>query len=292
MAVLSWISSILLATALLTVCIILPIALTVGNLYNLCAKTPYHEQALDRCTFFLGPLLMWFLWSIWSAPDWDVPLYTYIEPYFHTPLASWHMPSVLVIAGWVLVSFWVLCLLGDRLPPLPAAVCISGLEAGIILSLLFLFQLSPHLLGEGVWLPPDCFFMALFPLNYLLIVPRLMRRIICRQIARWKEAPLPPGKPVLSACQRLLSHSLSWMLAGFLLALPLLALLLWVLVLFGQAPDAVIRAFTETSDWALSQKISPPAIEYDGHYLCTVAVADIRSWSSPPGRACVTENVL
>lgn len=271
MQFLSMISSILLSVGIFTICVLLPLALTAGNLYNLCAKTPFHEQAVDRCTFFLGPLLMWLLWAAWSAPDWDTPLYTNIEPFFHSPLASRYLPSILALVAWALLSFWVIRLRGDRLPPLPAAVCIAGIEVGVLLSVVFLIQLFPHL-ADGVFAGPDCAYMALFPLNYLLTVPRILRQTIQTQLARLEKAPLPSHKPILSLCQMLLSRSLGWVLAGFLLALPLLAALLGLLVLFGQAPDAVVRAFTETSDWALSQKISPPPIEYHGHYLCTVAV--------------------
>jgi hypothetical protein len=43
------------------------------------------------------------------------------------------------------------------------------------------------------------------------------------------------------------------------------------MLLFGQKPDSIITAFTNTADWTLSQKIPPPRIDYEGHYLCTVA---------------------
>ena len=43
------------------------------------------------------------------------------------------------------------------------------------------------------------------------------------------------------------------------------------LIIFGQAPDAAIKAFTETADFRLSQKIPPQQLYYDEHYLCTVA---------------------
>ena len=36
--------------------------------------------------------------------------------------------------------------------------------------------------------------------------------------------------------------------------------------------DEAIKAFLETSDWTLSQKISPPPIVEEGHYLCTVSL--------------------
>lgn len=44
-----------------------------------------------------------------------------------------------------------------------------------------------------------------------------------------------------------------------------------ILVLFGQQPDSLVKAWTETSDWNLSQQISPQNVFYDEHYLCTVA---------------------
>ncbi len=60
-------------------------------------------------------------------------------------------------------------------------------------------------------------------------------------------------------------------MAAFAVALPLLGLAYAALVLLGQGPHALIRAFTDTSDWALSQQTSPPNVYYDEHYLCTVA---------------------
>ncbi len=41
--------------------------------------------------------------------------------------------------------------------------------------------------------------------------------------------------------------------------------------MFGQAPDSVIKAFTETSEWNLSTKLPAQSLESNGHYLCTVA---------------------
>ena len=39
----------------------------------------------------------------------------------------------------------------------------------------------------------------------------------------------------------------------------------------SQAPDAIIKAWTETADWNLSNRIAPQNIQVDEHYLCTVA---------------------
>lgn len=51
-----------------------------------------------------------------------------------------------------------------------------------------------------------------------------------------------------------------------------MAILICILVLFGQRPDEAIKAFLETSDWTLSAKVSPPSVTYDAHYLCTVSL--------------------
>ena len=53
--------------------------------------------------------------------------------------------------------------------------------------------------------------------------------------------------------------------------IPLLAVLLVILVIFGQRPDSIVKAFTETADWTFSQQIPPPPDYSQGHYLCTVA---------------------
>lgn len=61
------------------------------------------------------------------------------------------------------------------------------------------------------------------------------------------------------------------MLISFLTAIPLFLIVIIFLTLFGQQPDSAIKMFTETAEWTLSQKIPPPRLDYDGHYLCTVA---------------------
>lgn len=58
--------------------------------------------------------------------------------------------------------------------------------------------------------------------------------------------------------------------AAFIALVPLLGVVVFCLTLFGQEPDSMIKAWTETSDWQLSQRISPPNLTYGEHYLCTV----------------------
>lgn len=80
---------------------------------------------------------------------------------------------------------------------------------------------------------------------------------------------------------RRLEHSAVWPAAAFLFMWPMLAVIICILILFGQRPDSAIRAWTETSDWNLSQKIASQNIFYDEHYLCTVAAGGHRKVVKP-----------
>ena len=64
-----------------------------------------------------------------------------------------------------------------------------------------------------------------------------------------------------------------WPLWAFAFAIPLLGLILLFLILLGQEPDVFIKAWTNTTDWALSRQTGPQNIYFDEHYLCTVAAS-------------------
>lgn len=53
--------------------------------------------------------------------------------------------------------------------------------------------------------------------------------------------------------------------------IPILGIVLLILIVTGQEPSALIKAFTETSGWNLSAREAPPNLMVDDHYLCTVA---------------------
>ncbi len=69
----------------------------------------------------------------------------------------------------------------------------------------------------------------------------------------------------------MLKDAKRWPAIALIMTIPLLGILICILMIFGQAPDAAIKAFTETADFRLSQKIPPQQLYYDEHYLCTVA---------------------
>jgi len=73
----------------------------------------------------------------------------------------------------------------------------------------------------------------------------------------------------------------NWPIYAFLFMVPLFGIVLVILILFGQEPDAVIKAWTETTEWTLSQQVGPQNLYYDEHYLCTVAAGGHRKVVKP-----------
>jgi hypothetical protein len=64
--------------------------------------------------------------------------------------------------------------------------------------------------------------------------------------------------------------------------LPLLAIVTGILIVFGQKPDSIIRAFTDTYRHGFSQLDHEcDSVICDGHYLCTVAAKGHRKFVKP-----------
>lgn len=181
----------------------------------------------------------------------------------HTPVYSGGRLTILVIACIALLGYLLLTYLPlQKLPPLIIVFGIAAMYLGNALHIIWLIQIYELSLD---FLP-----MLLFPLNWLVMTVRT----IITKIAEWNTWEHPESnsaQPFLRACSRILGKASLWPWAAFLLMWPLLGLLICILALFGQAPNAVIKAWTETSDWNLSQRVSPQNIYYDEHYLCTVA---------------------
>ena len=259
--------------------LVAPLLFTVINTINLIKKKPIKPQFFDVLTMILGFILSTLLCCL-SGPDYNEPVV--IGGGFaggiplHSYLASWHAPTIMYIALLGITAFIILTKCQNKLPPLIAVLCLSGVYIGIGLSVIFIIQTSPQLFEGYIFFG---IYAPLFPINYILCSVRVIRKTIKAQVK--KSADYAYKNPFMMKAQKIVSHSVSWLIIPFVLALPLLGLLVLILTLFGQQPDAVIKAFTETSDWTLSQKISPPPIRYEGHYLCTVAVSGNKKLVKP-----------
>lgn len=254
-----------------------PLVLTAIQLFLLLHRptpaltTPGY--VFDALTLGLGsvytPVYLCFIRDTCFWADWNVTL---SNTETHTPIATWHQPTVVVLAlvglmGYLLLTYVPLA----KLPPLPIVLSMAGMYLACGEGILFVFQALDR---------PGHFWLGLLPLNLLLITARTIRY----KIAQW-NALKPEAKefssPLLRWCNSVLCKSKWWPLLAFVLMWPLLGVLICLLVLLGQSPSAAIRAWTETSDWNLSQKVAPQNVYQDEHYLCTVAAGGHRKLVRP-----------
>lgn len=200
--------------------------------------------------------------------DWQEQL---INRQTHTPVYTGSQLTVIVIAAAAVIGYFVVNYISlKKMPPLTAVLGMAAMYLGTAESIIWGIQVV-----RDFW----DFFLMLFPAHCVLLTARTVRY----KMREWQEIKKEEvGKReiesisqedggIFAACNRFLGKAECWPVMAFVLMWPLLGILIGILLLFGQRPDAIIRAFTETSDWNLSQRVAPQNISYDEHYLCTVA---------------------
>lgn len=212
--------------------------------------------------------------DVFFSADWNVQLQNAQR---HTPIFTQTFPTVITLiciaaAGYLILHFVPL----KKLPPLVIACSFAALYLGMFTAVLWTIQLW------GEWYP------ILYSANCILVILKLMQYKIGEwtdvqqqiQTDEYTESVIYSNR-LLNACHHFLMNSRHWPIAGLVLALPLLGILIGILVLFGQQPDAFIKAWTETSDWTLSAQTAPQNLIVDEHYLCTVAAGGHRRIVKP-----------
>ncbi len=222
--------------------------------------------------------------DVFFSADWYVQLQNAER---HTPIFTQTFPTVISLvciaaAGYLVLHFVPL----KKLPPLVIACSFAALYLGMFTAVLWTIQLW------GEWYP------ILYSANCILVMLKLMQYKIgewtdVQQIKETESQKTDEMQETartdtaiysnrfLNACHHFLMNSRHWPIAGLVLALPLLGILIGILVLFGQQPDAFIKAWTETSDWTLSAQTAPQNLIVDEHYLCTVAAGGHRRIVKP-----------
>ncbi len=267
-------------------------AFTIWNIRNLLLRredTGKFEVLAFATGIFYSLILYW----LWSPRPWDESIWTYGDiSSLHEPFSREHLLTMLLLFGVGLISYAFLKSRKEKAAPLAVVLSMSGVYLGILTNVMMLIQLFGSVAADTPFtncMFPDVVFFMLVPFNYILLAVALLVRVIRDQSRRlqeqtiWemerKEESYKSG--ILGNCNRLLERSGNWALYALLLTLPLLCMIMGLLLLFGQKPDSAIRVFTETSDWTLSTKISPPPVEAGAHYLCTVALQGHESLVKP-----------
>ena len=218
-------------------------------------------------------LLLTFREIVFTA-DWYVVL---TNNEVHTPVETGSAATVITLAVIGLIGYLLISLVPLKsMPPLVIVCGISAVYMGIAVCAVWTVQLFR----------PEGWLLCLLPVNCIVISVKTVLTLVWEWKQLQQEEALEGNRKeykntLLSGLNKYLEQSDRWPLAAFFLMWPLLGIVVCVLVLFGQRPDALIRAWTETSDWNLSRRVAPQNVYYDEHYLCTVAAGGHKSLVKP-----------
>ncbi|WAC42588.1 DUF6688 domain-containing protein [Pedobacter sp. SL55] len=212
--------------------------------------------------FFLSACLFSFIW-LFNGDDY----YTAIDVVDggYTPFAAKHLPTLLVFFLLSMLALIKLWYKRRNLPPLLFSLCVVFVIIGLPISFAVLIQTGSNTLhGKGEFL-----FVPL-PFFYIVTSIIVLNKIVSNEITF--SATKNYRSKYLNYLNQKLAQTNSLPLWIFLMILPVFAVVVAILILFGQDANSITKVFTETTTWTFSQKTHPPFLEHNGHYLCTVAV--------------------
>ena len=214
------------------------------------------------------------LLNVMFGANWDKEL---VNNQLHSPISPDCLVTFAVLSALYVIGMLIMSLSSNKKrPPLVTVLCIAMMYVGVIESVLFTIQIMgmnyTDCVGEVIIaFEPILLFAFFIPLNMILILIRTM----LVQIKAYEPDENRMSKideiPILSKCNKLLINSKNWPVAAIIMMIPLLGIVIAILALFGQSPDAAIRAYTQTANYTFSKMIPPQNVFHDEHYLCTVA---------------------
>ena len=174
------------------------------------------------------------------------------------------------------VTVWITLLLGfigliiiaasnaEKVPPIPQALSFAFALLGETVFLFLLIQLAKN---NSILIIPPMYYL----INAAFVTARNTKRYITEHLRYKQEHDTQYIHGSAQHVEKALSTVASLTELHFLMLLPAAVILIAIFIIIGQGPDGIIKAFTMTADWTFSTQIPPPPIDYEGHYLCTVA---------------------
>lgn len=247
--------------------IVYPFLLTIINIVALFYKSKNQEWLKNFKIFEYITVILGFLYSgivlaffeiQFQSDWWEVLKNTQV----HTPILTVSYPTVICLSCIGVVGYLILSNIKiEKMPPLVIVSAIAAMDLGVLECVLWIIQIFSI----------KYIILCLFPFNCIIIAAKTIRY----KILEWNEKKDNQTKSFKNKYLEFLNKKMMnagcWPIAAFVLMWPILGIIICVLALFGQQPDNVIKAWTETSDWNLSHRVAPQNVYYDEHYLCTVA---------------------
>lgn len=205
------------------------------------------------------------------------PYYESIDPVdgeCYSPFASRHFITLVFYFLAFNISLLLVWIKNTSLPPLALVLSQIFIIIGIIINVGILYQISVHDTSSF-----DIYYDTNNERLFFLFAPVLSSIIgivLCYRIIKQETNETfnrTYSNKYLNALNKFLearSRNPIWIL---IFLFPILILVTLLLILFGQDTDSIVKVFTDTTTWRLSQQMHPPVLDHKGHYLCTVAAS-------------------
>jgi len=258
---------------------IIPGALTIWNGYNLCAKTPKKPKLAFWLTFLIGGIFFILLYDLMfeTAGDWYEAVYVTQLHYSISMKYGWSIkaPMLLGLLGMVLLCGCKT----EKLPPLVSAFAVGATVIFHVIQIMFAIQISKNMESIG-------YLLYLYQANLFVLSVTGVRSLMRQQVQYYESIKNKGEMQEENSLKqgwlyRIVNTFSNYTVLIFICLFFIIAVFEVLFILFGQGVDAPIKAFTDTADWTFSKQIPPPPMEYEGHYLCTVAAGGHKNVVKP-----------
>lgn len=247
--------------------LVYPFLLTIINIVTLFWKSENQELSKKVKIFEYITIVLGFLYSgmvlaffeiQFQSNWWEVLQNAQV----HTPIYTASYTTVVCLSSIGVIGYLALsCTQIEKMPPLAIVSAIAAMYLGVLECVLWIIQI----------LSTSYIILCLFPLNCIIIAAKTIRYKILEWNMKKDNVAKSFNNKYLEFLNKKMINAGCWPIVAFVIMWPILGIIICVLVLFGQQPDNIIKAWTETSDWNLSHRVAPQNVTYDEHYLCTVA---------------------
>ena len=270
------------ALIVITIAVIIPLGFTLWNIINFVRDARKSRIVASTLTVGIGGFLYLALLALFDIEgEWYEAIYPF---QLHYPLSGEYCWPVLLCGMLGFIGLFAL-IYGrpERMPPLVTVLSTAFVILLNAFGIVFAIQLT-----KNFYHPIDILFYV-YHFNILILSVDAVRSNMRAQseYLSARKDEFEDSKSLMWLYMKVTRMS-QYTLPVFITLFAIAALIEIIAVLAGQGLDAPVKAFTDTADWTFSQQIPPPPLEYEGHYLCTVAAGGHKSLVKPVrlGRRC------
>lgn len=191
----------------------------------------------------------------------------------YSPFGIKQFPTLLFYFFGFWISGLLLWVKKEKLSPFIKLMALSFLCIGVGISAISVAQVTFYNDLYATWSmcqdPSIVYLFSIYPMFNIVLAVLLIVACI-RQESTLSVERVYKNQFLNLANQLLIKIATNpvWLIV---LLLPFLFVCTLILIVFGQSPDSLVKAFTETTCWRFSQMSHPEYLPHQGHYLCTVA---------------------